>query len=70
MQLQAAWNLTSFLSTVNYNSGRLVRCYKGSRHCSIDYFSVGPKVDLSKPKEHTIYPCKKYSAYRGCSNIE
>ena len=61
MQLQAAWNLTSFLSVVNYNSGRFVPCCKGSGHCGIDYFSVGPKVDLSKLKEHTIYPCNKSS---------
>ena len=49
IQLQAAWHLTSNLSTVNYNSSRFVPSPKRSRHY-IDYFSAGLNVYLSKLK--------------------
>ena len=65
IQLQAAWHLTSNLSTVNYDSSRFVPSLKRFGHC-INYFSAGPNVYLSKLKEHKIDPCDKYSTYCRC----
>ena len=53
IQLQAAWHLTSNISTVNYDSNRFVPSLKRFGHC-IDYFSAGPNVYLSKLEEHKL----------------